>query len=136
MHPEVETKLNSYPDDVRDRLLFLRDLILTVAADTDGVAELVETTKWNQPSYTTKTGSTIRIDWDPRTPDRYRMFFHCQSRLIPTFKLLYEDWFTFEGSRAIVFDRHGSVPVEQLKHCISIALLYHTIKKEPLLGTM
>ncbi len=40
----------------------------------------------------------------------------------------------FEGKRAIVFRESDELPVEQLKHCVSLALTYHRVKHLPLLG--
>jgi hypothetical protein len=48
--------------------------------------------KWGQPAYLTgkpKTGSTIRIDAFGGRDERYAMFFHCQSRLAESFRVLY-----------------------------------------------
>lgn len=134
MHPAVAEKIQGYPEDIRNRLLFLRQLILTVAEETDGVEGLQETLKWSQPSFVSKSGSTVRIDWNAPTPDRYFMFFHCQTQLVETFRELYEGLFEFEGNRAIVFHRDTDIPVAPLKHCISLALRYHKIKHLPLLG--
>lgn len=132
--PAVRNKLQAYPDDIREKLLALRRLILETADETDGVTGLHETVKWAQPSYVTTSGSTIRIDWNADTPDRYFMFFHCQTRLVETFKELYDGLLQFEGNRAIVFQRYRTIPAEQLTHCISMALLYHKVKHLPLLG--
>ncbi len=40
----------------------------------------------------------------------------------------------FEGNRAVLFDVDTSIPVAELKHCISLALTYHKVKHLPLLG--
>ena len=134
INPTVAEKIHAYPEDIRNKLLFLRQLILLVAEDTNGVEGLEETIKWSQPSFASKSGSTIRIDWNANTPDRYFMFFHCQTRLVETFRVLYEGLFEFEGNRAIVFQRDRDFPAMPLKHCISLALLYHRVKHQPLLG--
>ena len=63
--PKAVAKVfENYPKAVRSKLLFLRQLIFETAERTQGVGELEETLKWNQPSYLTpetKSGSTIRI---------------------------------------------------------------------------
>ena len=64
-NPEVATVFETYPKEIRAKLLLLRRLIFNVASETDGVGELEETLKWGQPSYLTtqtKSGSLIRID--------------------------------------------------------------------------
>ena len=43
-------------------------------------------------------------------------------------------FFTFAGKRAIVFHESADLPVGPLKHCISLALIYHRIERLPLLG--
>jgi len=74
---EIAKKFNSYPDHIRNRLLFLRQLILETASENSSVGEVTETLKWGEPSYVKKTGSTIRIDWKESTPKQYAIYFHC-----------------------------------------------------------
>lgn len=131
---EVAEIFAAYPAQVRKKLLFLRKLIFATAAQIDGRPALEETLKWGQPSYMVKGGSTVRIDWVKSTPAQYAMYFHCQTKLVDTFKTLYADKFTFSSKRAIVFDLDDEVPLEELTHCISLALTYHKRKHLPLLG--
>ena len=93
-----------------------------------------ETLKRGEPSYVTKTGSTIRLGWKASRPDECKLLFHCGTKLVDTFKELYHDTFNFEGNRAIVLHETADLPIAPLKHCISIALTYHRRKKLPLLG--
>ena len=74
------------------------------------------------------------MDWKDSKPDEYAMYFHCQTKLVDTFKELYGDKFEFEGNRAIVFGRDEKIAENELKHCLSIALNYHKVKHLPLLG--
>ncbi len=132
-NPDVVFVFESYPEKVRQRLLFLRQLILETAAETDGVGELNECLKWGQPSYVTgitKSGSTIRIDRIKAEQDQYAMFFHCQTTLVSTFRKMYGDDFVFGGNRSIIFERDEEIPVEKLKTCIALALTYHLDKKK------
>ena len=133
-NPTVEAVFANYPADMENEMMALRQLILDTAAETEGVAKLEETLKWGEPSYLTKGGSTIRIDWKPSTPNEYAMYFNCQSKLIDTFKELYQDVLTFDGNRAIVLKAGVAIPSNELKHCVSLALTYHKIKHLPLLG--
>jgi hypothetical protein len=134
MSPSVRKVLEAYPPKIRTRLLHLRKLVLEVASETDDVVQLEETLKWGEPSYVTKYGSTLRMDWKVKKPDQYAMYFKCTSRLVPTFKKLYGDVFTFEGDRAIIFKLDDEVPEVELKRCIAMALTYHKVKHLPLLG--
>ena len=131
---DVEKAFNTYPDDIRVKMIYLRQLILETAAETENVKNIEETLKWGEPGYITKCGSTIRINWKKSKPDQYAIYFHCRTRLIDTFKQLYKDNFNFEGNRAIVFNKKDKIPVNELKHCISLSLTYHKIKHLPMLG--
>lgn len=129
--PEVAAVFETYPKEVKTKLLFLRELIFDVASKTEGVGELEETLKWGQPSYLTtqsKSGSLVRIDQIKSQPGQYAMYFHCQTTLVDTFKEMFRDDFKFEGNRSIVFKKADRVPVTALRHCISLALTYHLNK--------
>lgn len=132
--PIVKSVLDSYPELVQDKLLNLRNLIIETANEIEVLTHLEETLKWGEPSYLTKYGSTLRIDWKSKTPNQYAMYFKCTSKLVPTFKLIYKDSFNFEGNRAIVFDLEDNIPEKELKNCIKAALIYHKVKHLPNLG--
>ena len=133
-NPDVEGVFDRYPDNVRDKVANLRRIILEAANGLETVSQVEETLKWGEPSYLTKHGSTVRIDWKQKTPEQYAIYFKCTSKLVPTFKTLYNDLFTFEGTRAIVFKMEDKIPEKELKKCISAALMYHKVKQEPQLG--
>ncbi|MGB5667525.1 MAG: DUF1801 domain-containing protein [Maribacter sp.] len=133
-NPEVELVFDNYPDLVRDKMLALRKLVIETAEEIDGIATLEETIKWGEPSYLTKIGSTIRIDWKSKKLDQYAMYFKCTSRLVETFRLIFNDKFTYEGNRAIVFKINAQIPKDELKLCIKAALTYHKVKRLPTLG--
>ncbi|MCF6318138.1 MAG: DUF1801 domain-containing protein [Proteobacteria bacterium] len=126
--------INSYPNNAKEKLLFLRSLIIETATDLKGIEKIEETIKWGEPSYITKNGSTIRIDWKAKTPNQYSMFFNCKTKLVDTFKELYNDILTFKGNREITFEMEENIAVEELKHCVEIALTYKSRKNLPLLG--
>jgi hypothetical protein len=130
----VAEAFENYPRHIRKKLLFLRQLVLETASGTDGIGTVEETLKWGEPSYVTKGGSTVRIDWKKARPNQYAMYFHCQTKLVDTFKELYGDKFKFEGNRAIVFDENDDIPIDELKHCILLSLTYHSSKHLPMLG--
>ncbi len=133
-NPEFETKLESYPDFVRDKLKYLRELVIETAEEIPEITELEETLKWGEPSFLTKTGSTLRIDWKKKTPNQYQMYFKCTSRLVETFKLVFGKLFEYEKNRAIIFQLDQEIPVVQLKECIKATLIYHKVKNDLTLG--
>lgn len=132
--PEVSTVFDRYPNALRKKLMSLRQLILTTAAKIPDVGAVEETLKWGEPSYLVKGGTTIRINARNDQPNQYAIYFHCKTRLVETFKVLYGDTFRYEGNRAIIFNVDDEVPIEVLEHCISLSLTYHQRKKLPLLG--
>lgn len=115
-------------------MLRLRRLIFETAVAHDLLATMKESLSWGEPSYLAKGGSAVRIDWKPATPGRYAMYFHCQTSLVETFRVVHPDELSFEGNRAIVFERSAAVPVGAVRHCVSLALRYHALKRLPLLG--
>ena len=131
---EVAEKFSTYPPSIKKCLLNLRRLIFEAAAELRVDGEMDETLKWGEPSYRSKHGSTLRIDWKASTPGQYFMFFHCRTRLVDTFKEIYGDQFIFDGNRAIVFNAQENIPETELKQCIKMSLNYHRIKHLPLLG--
>lgn len=133
-NPDVAEAFNRYPKPIRENLMFLRQLVLDAASETEGVGTVEETLKWGEPSYVTKGGSTIRMGWKESAPHRYALYFHCRTKLVGTFKELYKDELRFEGNRAIVLEEDDEIPMEELKHCISLALTYHRRSHLPMLG--
>ena len=134
--PKARLKFESYPRHIRPKMQVLRDLILEVATEDESITELEETLKWGEPSYLVKKGSTIRIDWKPKTPEQYAMYFKCTSKLVSTFKEIYGDTLMYEKNRAILFQVNEKLPRTVLMECIGMALNYHTIKNMPRLGKL
>ncbi len=133
-NPQVEAVFANYPDFVRDKMQFLRKLVIETAEETEGVTDLEETLKWGEPSFVTKNGSTLRMDWKEKAPDQYAMYFQCTSRLVDTFRLVFDHKFKYEGKRAIVFQLNQKVPELELKECIKASLRYHNVKDQITLG--
>ncbi len=132
--PAFESKLASYPDFVRDKMYFLRDLVVETGREAPEITHIEETLKWGEPSFLAKTGSTLRMDWKQKTPDQYQLYFKCTSRLVETFKTVFGELFEYEKNRAIVFQLDQEVPVKEVKQCIKATLLYHKVKNDVTLG--
>ena len=129
--PKVAAAFSSYPKRVRTRLLAVRRLILHTARTTAGVGPLQETLKWGQVSYLTsesKSGSTIRIDQIKSEPNRYALYFHCQTNLVETFRELYPE-LVYGGNRCILLDTAEELPQNALKHYVALALTYHANRR-------
>ena len=129
----VKEKFEAYPHEVSESLAVIRTLIINTAKE-DGINDLVETLKWGEPSYISKIGSTIRYDWKSKYPNEYRIYFHCQTSLVETFKEVYGDIFKYEGNRALIFSLNETIPIRELSHCLSMALRYKKLKHLTLLG--
>ena len=127
--PKVEETFDAYPDFVRGKMQYLRELVLETANEMEDVLQIEETLKWGEPSFITKKGSTLRIDWKPKSPDQYAMYFKCTSRLVETFREQFGDTFQYEDNRAILFQLDQEIPQEALKKCIKATLSYHKARR-------
>ena len=127
-------KINTYPSKVIKQMKALRGLVLDTASEAGTIDSIELTLKWGEPSFLVKKGSTLRMDWKEKTPDQYALYFKCTSKLVPTFKEIFKDQFTYEKNRAIIFGLNEKMPKVKVKECIRMALTYHTIKDLPLLG--
>jgi len=133
MNEPVESRFNDYPHHVRSKLEELRALILSVAADLE-LGDVTESLKWGEPSYSVNSGSPIRIDWKPKSPDNYYLFFNCNTKLVDTFRELYGDVLSLQGNRAITLSLSESLPVGVIRHCVELGFTYQKRKHLPLLG--
>jgi len=124
----VRDVYNSYPEDIKSKVLYLRELIFEVASSEVSIKHIEETLKWNEPSYLSKNGSTLRVAYKVSKPMYYSMYFNCKTTLIKTFRELFSDRFTFVGNREIVFHKEDILDIEALKYCILLSLTYHDRK--------
>lgn len=131
--PEVQAKLDAYPEHIAPFLLKIRELILDLAKEQNS-GDVEETLKWGEPSYLVKNGSAVRFDWKPKFPEQYCLYFNCNTKLVETFRELYFDTLQFQGNRAIVLDISLPLPEQAIRHCLGLALEYKKIKHLPLLG--
>ena len=129
MNAEVGAVFDGFEDPIRSELLGLRHLILTTAAETDGVGPILETLKWGQPAYLahrTKSGTTVRIAPTAHdSEDDFAVFFTCHTELVNTFKSLFGDIFRYEGTRALLFKMGQPLPERELRECVAMALTYN-----------
>lgn len=133
MNKAVQIRFDEYPENASIRLEELRSLVFRIAAELE-LGDVQESLKWGEPSYSVKIGSPLRMDWKSSSPDHYYLFFHCQTKLVDTFRELYVDVLEFQGNRAIVLSLFAPLPEATIKHCLELALTYHQRKHLPLLG--
>jgi hypothetical protein len=127
----VSDVISNYPDEVKKRLLELRELIYATAEKEERVNQIQETLKWGEPSYITvnpKTGTTIRIDWKESDPERYSLYLNCKTSLIEMIRMMYPNTFEFEGTRGIHMRLAEDLPRTELIEVIRMAFTYHLNK--------
>ncbi|WP_049722828.1 DUF1801 domain-containing protein [Gilvimarinus polysaccharolyticus] len=134
MDISVNNRFKSYPENARSKIEILRGWIFEISASLD-LGKIEESLKWGEPSYSVKTGSPIRIDWKPKSPNNCYLLFNCNTTLVDTFRELYGNLLEFQGNRAIVVSLSEELPEAAIKHCIELGLTYKTRKHLPLLGT-
>lgn len=125
---QTREALSDLPDNLKQYVLSLRQLILETATENPAIGPLEETLKWGEPAFltsATKAGTTIRINRHARDDSKYAIYVHCQTDLVERYRQLYDQVLSFDGNRAIVFDVDHDLPEEAVKHCIAMALTYH-----------
>ena len=128
--PIVAEALDACPAAARKPLMDTRALILETADELDKVGPLTETLKWGEPAYLTekpRTGTTLRLGWH-KTGSAISLYVHCQTTLIKEWRDLYEPELTFIGNRELRLPTDQALPTAALKHCIAMALTYHSRK--------
>ena len=131
MQENVKKRFDSYPDHIKPKMERLRQLIFDVASSTDEIGKLEETLKWGEPAYLpseTKSGTTIRIDWKDKNPDKIGLYVSCNTTLIDSYKSIFGNELSFEGNRAIILSADKPIPTKPLMLCIRMALRYHIDK--------
>ncbi len=129
--PQVAAQFDRYPAAVKKKMLALRELVFAVAAQNRAIGPLKETLKWSEPAYLTvqtRSGSTVRMDWKPKTPEQLALYFNCNTGLVDTFRSLFTEDFQFEGNRAILLKMSEPLLKKELQFCIAAALTYHLKK--------
>jgi len=127
---EVKSVFDSYPSNVRQQLLHIRELIFDVARNTACIGEITETLKWGQPSYLTEqtnSGTTIRIDrFDS---NKIAIFFHCQTTLVSDFREFFPN-LEYSKNRAVIIEANNNLPFHEIRECIYRALTYKLSKRK------
>ncbi|MEM7613805.1 MAG: DUF1801 domain-containing protein [Pseudomonadota bacterium] len=128
----VAPAFDAMPDTVANQLKRLRSLIFSVA-EAEDVGPLTETLKWGEPSYLTqvsRAGTTIRLGWSPKTPDRCGMYVNCQTTLLDQYRERFANHLELQGNRAVMIDPDRPLAEAPLATCIALALTYHRSKSK------
>ncbi|MGY3571881.1 DUF1801 domain-containing protein [Vibrio paucivorans] len=133
MNKDVQDRFDQLPPQGRSRAKELRRLISSIA-EQNHLGPIEESLKWGEISFSVAGGSPIRMDCKVSSPESFFVYFHCQTKLVDTFRELYPNLCTYHGNRALEF--HSSEPLSstELSHCIELALTYHKRKYLPMLG--
>lgn len=125
--PAVSDAFAGFPEVPRAVLLALRARILEEARGVPQTGGLTETLKWGQPAYLPakpRVGTTLRLGL--ATGDIPALFVHCQTRLLPDFRALFPDRFTYDGARAVHLpETAGPADFDALAPLIRAGLTYH-----------
>ena len=128
----VQAVFEHYEAGARDTLLYLRDLIYDQAASIQSVGPLSESLKWGQPAYRPKAdriGTTVRLDAVRGSGGAVGLYVPCSTTLITDFITHYPSLFNSQGKRALVFAPDKAIPEAELRHCIAMALTYHSRRR-------
>ncbi len=129
MTDAITAYISDLPPEARARLEELRTIILEAAVQTD-TAPLTQTLKWGQPAFlpARRAGTTIRLNWSPKHPERCEVLVHCQTTLIEHWRHRYPDAFTYDGNRAVQIPTTGPIAQDVLHQMAAMALTYHRNK--------
>lgn len=133
MNQLIKDKFDTYTPDAKAKLLEIRRLIFQIAEDNN-LGAIEETLKWGEPSYASKSGTPIRIDWKEKSPNQISIFVNCNTTLIETYREVYGHALNCIGKREVALPLDEPLPLPELTECLIMALKYHTLKKLPLLG--
>lgn len=121
MPTNVAEVFASYPDEARELLLAVRSMILNEAKSKNEVGPVTETLKWGEPSYLTektKSGSTIRLGWKAKAPDKIGVFLNCNTSLVESYRALFPDELSYVGNREISLPIGKPMPQKALSLCL------------------
>lgn len=128
---QVKTTYDAYPPAARLFLLNIRELVFTLATQSDEVGQVTETLKWGNPSYLThspKSGTPLRLTWLSKSPFDCALSVHCQTIMLEEFKQAYPEC-RYDGRRSLLLDYRQPMPTNTVSDFIRMALTYHARKR-------
>lgn len=130
--PAVKAAYDAMPAPQRALALSLRDLVLSVAADTPAAGPISETLKWGQPTFATaatKAGSPLRIG--VTKAGDVGLFAHCATTIISDYAATFPGADRIDGKRGVLFARAEEIVPDRLRLLIRHGLTYHLQYKVP-----
>ena len=129
-NPAIQQAYSSFPESQQKYLMALRALVLDVAEALELPGGIEEAMKWGQPSYLPvkpRIGTTVRIgSFDEQN---VALYFNCQTMLVETFRALFGDSLSYSKNRAVLLNTSISLPDQEIRLCVKMALRYHLDKK-------
>ena len=125
MPREVAEAFGEIPAEARAPMLAARGLIFEVAAADARIGPLTEMLRWGEPSYRPKTsGTTVRLGWSPKRPDRWGVYVSCQTTLVEGLRAAAGDALRYDGNRGVLFALGAAPPLGRLRPFLAEALTY------------
>jgi len=133
--PAVDAVFDAYPKPLKAKLLALRRLIFDNRKDHQGRRRAAGNPEMGpapaishrRQKAAARSGST-QVN---RLPTNTRLYFHCQTDLVETFRELYPRELSYGGNRSILLNAQDEMPEAALRHCVALALTYHLNKRKP-----
>lgn len=119
-----------WSEPAQNALWSCRAVFHDIAAQ-NALGPLDETLKWGKPSWRPKrprTGSTLRMDWQPNAPHRLSLFVDCKTDLAARMADLYADVLTNDGRRAMGLALTAPLPEQAIAHLAQMTFTYHLKK--------
>lgn len=107
-----------------------RTVFHTIAQDNN-LGPLGESLEWGQPAWRPtrpRTGSTLRMNWSPASPDRLALFVDCKTDLASRMRDMYPDLPVNDGRRQLAIALDAEFPEQAVSHLAQMTFSYHKAK--------
>ncbi|MGJ8625409.1 MAG: hypothetical protein ACSHXB_00505 [Sulfitobacter sp.] len=126
----LRARISDWPEAAQHAILHCRTMFHDIATKAD-VGALDEALKWGQPSWRPvkpRTGSTLRMDWNPKFPNQMSLFVDCKTDLAARMQDLYPDLPANDGQRHLAISLDAPLPEQALAHLADMTFTYHRSK--------
>lgn len=128
---DILSQTESWPAPAQSHFVRLRSIVHDVATKAE-IGPLDESLKWGQPAWRPKrarTGSTLRVDWSPATPDRLMAYVDCKTNLAAQMDTRFPGQFHNDGRRALGFSLRTALDEDAVWQLAHLTLTYHRAKR-------